>query len=69
MQIRLADRYYISGKPSWMTINSSSVALTGTPNTGYEAQSELVAVYAIRSGENVEVSYKSSSKVLRMEYN
>lgn len=60
-----AVRYYSSGKPSWMTINSSSGALTGTPNTGYEAQSGLVTVYAIRGGENVEGSYKTPSKALR----
>lgn len=60
-----AVRYYSSGKPSWMNINSSSGTLTGTPNTGYEAQSGTVTVYAIRGGENVEGSYKTPSKALR----
>lgn len=43
----------------------SSGTLTETPNTGYEAQSVLVTVYAIRGGKNVTGSYKTLSKVLR----
>ena len=58
-------KYYSSGNPSWMAINSSSGALTGTPNNGYEAQSGLVTVYAIRGGVNVVGSYKTPSKILR----
>ena len=58
-------KYYSSGKPSWMTINSTTGALSGTPNNGYEAQSGLVTVYAIRGGENVVGSYKTPSKALR----
>ena len=58
-------KYYSSGQPSWMNINSSSGALTGTPNNGYEAQSGVVTVYAIRGGKNVVGSYKTPNKVLR----
>ena len=57
-------RYYSTGTPSWMSIDSSSGALSGTPNIGYEAQSGLVTVYAIRGGENVVGSYKTPNKVL-----
>ena len=58
-------RYYYSGKPSWMAINTSSGALSGTPNNGYEAQSGLATIYAIRGGENVVGSYKTPTKSLR----
>ena len=58
-------RYYSSGNPSWMTINTSSGALSGTPNTGYENQSGYVTVYAIRGGLNIVGSYRTPNKVLR----
>ncbi|MBQ7220807.1 MAG: hypothetical protein IJS28_07500 [Synergistaceae bacterium] len=57
--------YYSTGKPLWMGINSSSGALSGTPNIGYEAQSGWVTVYAIRGGVNAEGSYKTPRKVLQ----
>ena len=59
-----AVQYYSSGNPSWMTIDSTTGALSGTPNNGYEAQSGLVTVYAIRGGENVVGSYKTPNKLL-----
>ena len=58
-------RYYCSGTPSWMNIDSQNGSIVGTPNDGYEAQSGYVTVYAIRGGVNKVGSYKTPNKMLR----
>ena len=58
--VGIAETSYVaSGNPSWMNIDSRTGELSGTPNSGYEAQSGNVEIYAINP------TRKSPTKSLR----
>ena len=58
--VGIAETSYVaSGNPSWMNIDSRTGKLSGTPNSGYEAQSGNVEIYAINP------TRKSPTKSLR----